>query len=329
MSESHRKDQGRLQRVRGEWRVPKLVAACATVAVVALALGVPAGIASTTTVYWDNSNNVGAGPFPFNGTFTGTDNIATGPSMMQALTTGDFNVASGSFALNSNTSGSYNVATGTEALYSNTSGPFNSATGWHALHDNVTGSENTATGEEALQHNTNGYWNTATGALALRYNTAGRQNVADGYGALFDARGNNNVAIGYNALFAATSGGSNTALGSEAGSNLTSGSNNVYIANPGFANESGKIRIGTDANQNAIVLASVWGKTIGGPTRAVVVNKSGRLGTAPAPAAPLSGQSRTLDRLRAQNRRQSNQLRELRAAVDRLRAQAHSQRPGG
>jgi hypothetical protein len=62
-------------------------------AIVDRAVGAPASFAATTSVYWDNNDNVGAGPFPFNGTFAGTDNIAIGPSMMQALTTGTYNVA--------------------------------------------------------------------------------------------------------------------------------------------------------------------------------------------------------------------------------------------
>ena len=42
------------------------------------------------------------------------------------------------------------------------------------------------------------------------------------------------------------SGDNNTAIASGAGSNLTSGDNNLYIGNPGEANESNTIRIGNN-----------------------------------------------------------------------------------
>ena len=95
--------------------------------------------------------------------------------------------------------------------------------------------------------------------------------------------------------------------------NLTTGSNNVDIANAGVAGESKVIRIGTLNQQTSAFLEGVYGKTIGGTTKAVVVNGSGRLGTAPAPAAPLSSNSQTIHRLRAENHRQSAQLRQQRA----------------
>jgi hypothetical protein len=56
----------------------------------------------------------------------------------------------------------------------------------------------------------------------------------------------------------------------------------------------------------------------------VVVDSAGRLGTAPKPAAPLSGKSQTLSRLPAENRRQSDQLRQLHSAVQRLREQVQN-----
>ena len=54
------------------------------------------------------------------------------------------------------------------------------------------------------------------------------------------------------------------------------------------------------------------------------MNKDGRLATAPAPAAPLSGKSQTLSRLRAQNARQSDELRQMRGAIQRLRQQVQN-----
>jgi hypothetical protein len=75
------------------------------------------------------------------------------------------------------------------------------------------------------------------------------------------AAGEGNVAAGYQALLNAT-GSPNIAIGPIAGKKLTTGSDNIYIANPG-AVESGTIRIGTAASQNAVFLAGIWGKTIG------------------------------------------------------------------
>jgi hypothetical protein len=63
----------------------------------------------------------------------------------------------------------------------------------------------------------------------------------------------------------------------------------------------------------------------------VVINQNGRLATAPAPAAPLAGASEKLSSLRAQNRRQSANLREqagalrqMRASIQRLREQVQN-----
>ena len=151
----------------------------------------------------------------------------------------------------------------------------------------------------------------------------GSHNVATGSGALENNAGaSNNTAIGFDALLNST-GAANLALGSGAGKKLTTGSNNVDIANHGVAGESGTIRIGTAA-QTRTFLAGVAGKTIAGPTQAVVVDSAGRLGTAPAPAAPLSGKSQTLSRLRAQNARQSTELRQMRGAIQRLREQVQN-----
>jgi hypothetical protein len=68
-------------------------------------------------------------------------------------------------------------------------------------------------------------------------------------------------------------------------------------------------------------LAGVYGKTAGGTTKAVVVNNNGRLGTAPAPAAPLKSQTKTLGRLRDKVHQQSAELRQQGAAIQRLREQ--------
>jgi hypothetical protein len=49
------------------------------------------------------------------------------------------------------------------------------------------------------------------------------------------------------------------------------------------------------------------------------VNTNGRLGTAPAPAAPLKSQAQTVDRLRAQLQRQRAMNQRQSAAIQRLR----------
>jgi hypothetical protein len=175
------------------------------------------------------------------------------------------------------------------------------------LKSNTTGDLNVASGTNALAANTSGFDNLAGGVDALLSNQTGHDNVADGFNALLNATGSRHVA-----------------LGSGAGQNLTTGSNDIDIASPGAAGESGTIRIGT-ATQARAFLQGVYGKTIGGPTQGVVVNSAGRLGTAPAPAAPaLKSQSKTLGRLRdnlreqrAENRRQSAEIASLRQLVQR------------
>jgi hypothetical protein len=185
-------------------------------------------------------------------------------------------------ALLSNNTGSQNTASGNGALYSNTTGSFNVASGYQALHSNTTVGGN------------DGHDNVASGTNALYSNTTADFNVASGTNALFsNTTGSNNVASGVNALFNNT-GSSNMALGSSAGANLTTGSNNVAIANAGFAGESGKIRIGTKGKQNAAYMAGVSGASITGPTQAVLVNASGRLGTATASSARLKRDVRPL-----------------------------------
>ena len=173
--------------------------------------------------------------------------------------------------------------------------------------------------------NTAGTDNDATGTAALLLNT-GSHNVATGSDALENNAGaSNNTAIGFDALLNST-GAANLALGSGAGKNLTTGSNNIDIANLGVGGESGIIRIGTAGKQTAAFLQGVYGKTIGGTTKAVVVNSAGRLGTAPAPAAPaLKRQARTIGMLRdnlreqrAENRKQNAELRQQGAAIQRL-----------
>ncbi len=134
---------------------------------------------------------------------------------------------------------------------------------------------NIGTGVDALLHNTTGYYNTATGFEALYYNTTGIFNTATDESALYYNTGNNKTAIGEDALFYNTTGSNNIALGFEAGVNLGTGNNNIAIGNPGVANESSHIRIGTQGTQTATFIAGIRGAPITGGIP-VGVNSSGQ-----------------------------------------------------
>jgi trimeric autotransporter adhesin len=144
--------------------------------------------------------------------------------------------------------------------------------------------------------------------------------LASGHFALFhNMIGNDNLAVGANALLNNTTGTFNLALGSNAGANLTTGSNNIDIANAGVAGESGKIRIGTKGTHTATFLAGVSGSKIPGPVKPVVVNSSGRLGTAKLSSASHANDVRSLsgevNRMRRQLARQAREIRQLRKEV--------------
>ena len=172
----------------------------------------------------------------------------------------------------------FNTAEGEDALFSLTTGDNNTAVGFHALFSIIKGDNNTAVGSSALQHNTAGLANTAIGALALQNNTTGDANAAFGMFTLFNnSTGIRNTTIGVESL-KRNNGSDNIALGYEAGMNLTDGSNNIDIGNPGMANESNNIRIGTQGIQTGAFIAGVSGAII--PTGVVVmVDGKGHLGT--------------------------------------------------
>jgi len=189
-----------------------------------------------------------------------------------------------------------------------------------------TDNNDTFLGDDALLNNTDGFGNTAIGFNALESNTTANFNTATGYSALEkNTSGHDNTALGHQAL-AASTGSSNLALGSGAGASLTTGSNNVDIANPGVAGESGQIRIGTAGKQTAAFLQGVYGSSIAGPVKTVVVNASGRLGTAALAASAQSKRASsalsaaagrrllaTVKRLQQENERQGKEIRTLRA----------------
>ena len=154
--------------------------------------------------------------------------------------------------------------------------------------------------------------NVAAGNNAMLNNTTGDFNVAIGGNALFSqATPNRNVAVGFNSLRKST-GGSNVALGSQAGNALTTGANNVMIANSGVAADAATIRIGTNGKQTAAYLAGVYGKTVSGTAKAVIVNAGGKLGT-----QAVAGASE-VQTLRSQVADQQEQIDELQRAVAKL-----------
>jgi trimeric autotransporter adhesin len=154
-----------------------------------------------------------------------------------------------------------NTALGEDALISLTTGGFNTANGNQALQNNTGGSNNTAHGNQALLGTTTGNSNTAVGGGALATNTTGKENTAVGASALLNNAGSANLALGF-----------------EAGVNLTAGNDNVYIANPGFVQESKRIHIGLPGFHNATFIAAISGSFVPGGV-GVIVGSNGKLGT--------------------------------------------------
>jgi hypothetical protein len=155
-----------------------------------------------------------------------------------------------------------NTAEGQAALLSLTIGTFNTAVGWLSLRSLTHGNFNTAIGAGTLLFNIGGQ-NTATGAAALLNNVTGHDNTAYGAGSLL-----NN-----------TSGDSNIALGVNAGLLLTTGNFNIDIGNPGLADESSTIRIGSNL-QTRTFIAGIHGVTTGvNNAIPVLIDSLGQLGT--------------------------------------------------
>jgi hypothetical protein len=260
------------------------------------------------------ANNTALGYHTLFSDTTGSFNTATG-SVALANNNGSANTANGYQALAHNTNGGGNTATGSRALSSNTDGLGNTAVGYQAAFSNVGdvihfavndffgGRYNTAIGFEALLNNVNGSDNTAVGSKALTNNLAnpplypgplGSQSTAVGSEALYsNTDGDGNTAVGAQALYTNTTGGYNIALGPFAGYNTT-GSFNIDIGNEGIAGESRTIRIGTEGDHTATLIAGIWGTPIvGGAT--VVVNGNGQLGIAAiASSVPGSRSTRRL-----------------------------------
>jgi len=116
---------------------------------------------------------------------------------------------------------------------------------------------NTAAGASALSAITTGSQNTAVGANAAKFIQAADNCVAVGNSALINATaGNGNTSIGSNTLTAATPGALNTALGNSALQNATGGSNTAVGSEAlmsaagacvALGNTAGKYEIGANA----------------------------------------------------------------------------------
>jgi hypothetical protein len=215
--------------------------------------------------------------------FDNNGNAAAGGTLFNGSFSGCCNVGLGQTVMPSLTTGTDNVATGTGALISDTTGSFNLATGLLALNNATTADDNVATGYQALENN-----------------LGGNLNVADGVDTLFNATGSANIALGF-----------------AAGLHLTTGSNNIDIGNQGKGGESKVMRIGTQGNQTRTFVAGISGKTVSGAGTPVLVNSHGQLGTASAAKTkPLSAAAGK--RLKAQNRRQANEIASLKREVAKL-----------
>ena len=238
-------------------------------------------------------------------------NTATGAAALLLNGDGVQNCAYGTDALvynGENVSGAdFNNAFGAFALFNNTSGFTNNAVGNHALFENLSAAANTAVGDEALQNNDfsgagNGHSNTAVGAQALLANVDGDSNNAVGYSALengteivqnnvigtfalMNNNGASNVGIGDSAFVNSTTGSLNTIIGWQAGTGTgVDGDDNIYIgatSGPANGSENGAIRIGDPGFVSSCYIAGISGQSSSGGVP-VLINASGKLGTAPA-----------------------------------------------
>lgn len=180
-------------------------------------------------------------------------------------------VASG---FNNNTGG-FNSFFGTRSGFNNTTGPGNSFFGWSAGEANITGTQNSFFGLRAGLRNT-GSFNNFFGANAGQENTTGEENAFFGGNAGFNnTTGQSNSFFGGAAGSNSKTGNRNIVIGYSAGTALITGSNNIFLANAG-ADESNRIRIGTQGTQKATFIAGISGTPVVGDT--VFVNANGQLG---------------------------------------------------
>jgi hypothetical protein len=158
--------------------------------------------------------------------------------------------------------------------------------GTYFLHN--VGVGNTALGIGAHQPPFSATNNVAVGLSSLLDISNGSNNVAVGFSSLINnTSGGDDVAIGPNALVnASTASNYNLALGSDgmagpAGTNIATNSvSDVLLENPGVANESNTMRIGSSCCQLRTFIAGISGVTTG-LTNAVpvMIDANGQLGT--------------------------------------------------
>lgn len=155
------------------------------------------------------------------------------------------------------TVGSQSVGLGNAVLASLTAGVGNTALGFNAGQKVTTGNANTAVGNDAL--------NGGAGVIT------GSSNSAFGNDALNAiTSGSDNTALGDSALVLLTTGSGNTCIGSAAGIVYTTESNNIVIGNlPGVAADASVTRID-----------NIYGTNVGVVNAQVVVDNTGKLGTA-------------------------------------------------
>lgn len=123
-----------------------------------------------------------------------------------------------------------NIGIGYRSLQANETSLNNIAIGWNSLNASESGGNNTVVGESALRYADTSLDNVAVGKDAMR--NAGNsisRSVAVGVEALSEAVSNASVAVGYHALRNTTTGGRNSALGTEANFRNTSGEDNAVI----------------------------------------------------------------------------------------------------
>lgn len=175
-----------------------------------------------------------------------------------------------------NNTGGFNSFFGTRAGFNNTTGPANSFFGWSAGGANTTGTQNAFFGNRAGFRNTTANFNAFFGSNAGQENMTGAENAFFGTSAgMNNTTGHTNSFFGGGAASNSKTGNRNIVIGNGAGSNLITGSNNIYLANVG-ADESNRIRIGTQGTHTATFIAGIRGTSVIGD--AVFVNANGQLG---------------------------------------------------
>jgi len=278
-------------------------------------------------------SNTADGAVALTSSTSGGYNTAIGCAAMNANLSGGENTAIGFNALSQNTGGNQNVATGYETLYENETGDNNTAVGYQALFSN-TANDNTAIGNQALLNNAADD-NTAAGFDALAANVNGISNVAMGTDSLPANEGSYNTSIGANAAlnsrsvsqntgvgFAALyncTGNNNVALGYLAGENVKSGVNNIEIGNVGNISDTSTIRIGS--GQSSAIIAGIYGVTTASSAEYVIVDPTGKLGTASTGSVTFNDQATrdAIARLNARNSDLEASNAILKATVTQLR----------